>query len=568
MIDRQKLPTANISKTVWEIVSVFSGGIISFLALGFLQNFYPSFWQFVLLTIALNVLCACFFELIKERAIASWEGQWQEKIIGILILSLGLAFVILTLQLVSQYPKLFLRELFFLEPSLIPAFLALTAASRARMFFLFQRQDRSNWRASRFANWMYQNLPGLILASAITVATFVLATTFSHPKFIYSDNYFDTDSGDWMNRLTADLDQLTVMRPVHPLAFLIFRPPVWLLSLILNGNKFYAALLFNSLLGGICVFLTWTFFKQRTKNSTYALLIAGLLGLSSSHLILSVFLESYMFSAATLMIFLLLLQREEKPLARLILAGLLSFGVTMTNFIQTCILFFMTIPKVKTIFKYIASVLILALFLAFVQDIVYPPSDPFYVPSSYAQEKNYQFNLFEAQPWSVSGRANALARSMLMFSVAAPQPLILLKETGCAFPCTMVYYYDKHGVYHISSYAGFGKALVFVWLIMLFAAGALFLKKFRASYPSFMLSTALLLNLLFSFVLLMNYGDDFMLYSPSWTYALALFFGISYEEYSNKKWIQFALLIFLAGLTINNLNQFREILNAVQPFYR
>jgi hypothetical protein len=130
-------------------------------------------------------------------------------------------------------------------------------ATKAGMVFLFQKQDGSRWRESRFSAWLFQNLPGLLLASTVIIATFALATAFSRPEFILSDNYFDTDPGDWMNRLTADMDQATVMRPVHPLAFLIFRPPVWLLSLVLNGNKFYAALLFNSMLGGVCVFLTW-----------------------------------------------------------------------------------------------------------------------------------------------------------------------------------------------------------------------------------------------------------------------------------------------------------------------
>jgi hypothetical protein len=558
----------NIRKRGWEIASVVVGGIISFFTIGFLQNFYPSLWGFILLTILLNILCAYFFDLIKDRAIASWEYPWQKNGIGILMLFLGFVFISLTAQLLSQYPKLFLREFFLLEPNLIPAFLGLTVASRMGMVYLFNKQNENLWRAPRFANWIYQNLPGLTLASTITIATFALATTFSHPEFIYSDNYFDTDSGDWMNRLTADVDDVTVMRPVHPLAFLIFRPPVWFLSLLLNGNKFYAALLFNSILGGICVFLTWVFFKQRTKNTAYSLLIAGLLGLSNSHLILSVFLESYMFSAVALIVFLLLIQREEKPLTHLVPAGLLSFGITLTNFVQTCILFFLTTLQIKTIVKYVLTVLLLALVLAFVQDSLYPTSDPFYNPSSYIQEKNYQFNIFEAQPWSVGGRANALARSMLMFSVAAPQPLILLKETGCTFPCTMVYYFDNNGVYFISSYAGFGKALVFIWLLLLLLAGGLFLKKFPASPRAYALSAALLLNLLFNFILHMNYGDDFMLYSPDWTYALVFFFGISFEGFSEKKWAQSILLIFLTGLMVNNLTLFREILNAVLPFYK
>lgn len=558
----------NIGRIRWEIISTLVGGILSFFAIGFLQNFYPHLWQFLLLTVLLNVSCAYAFELVKKRSVESLRSGWRENAVGTLMLCLGFVFLVSTLCLLARYPKLFLREFFLPEPELLWIFLALTIASRIGLFFFRQARRESLWRTSPVTNWLSQNLPGLILALTITTATFALASTFSRPGFIYSDNYFDTDSSDWMNRLTADIKDVTVMRPIHPLAFLIFRPPVWLLSLALNGNKFYAALLFNSMLGGMCIFLAWKFFRQRTANSSYALLIAGLLGLSNSHLILSVFLESYMFSALALILFLLLLQKDEKPLAHLVPAGLLSFGITMTNFVQTCILLFLTTFQIKQIIKYVLIVLILAVPLAFVQDALYPSSDPFYIPSSYSQEKNYQFNLLEAKPWSVRGRANALARSIFLFSVVAPQPLITLEETGCNFPCTMVYYFDKDGIYVISPYKGFGRALAFLWLILLIPTGWLLLKKLLAAPKHGALGAALALNLLFNFILHMNYGDDFMLYSPDWTYALVFFFGIAYEGFSKNRLVQSILVVFIAGLIVNNLRLFQEILNAVSPFYR
>jgi Na+/phosphate symporter len=58
-----------------------------------------------------------------------------------------------------------------------------------------------------------------------------------------------------------------------------------------------------------------------------------------------------------------------------------------------------------------------------------------------------------------------------------------------------------------------------------------------------------------------------MLYSPNWTYALIFFFGISLEKFADKKWIQIGLLIFLIALLFNNIELFRKILNAIQPFF-
>ena len=66
----------------------------------------------------------------------------------------------------------------------------------------------------------------------------------------------------------------------------------------------------------------------------------------------------------------------------------------------------------------------------------------------------------------------------------------------------------------------------------------------------------------------MNYGDDPMLYSPDWTYAVVFFFGISYETLANKKWFQAILLLFLTGLIVNNLGLFQKILDAISAFVK
>ncbi len=542
--------------------------LVSFFAIGFLKNFYPYTWQVALLTVLVNIFCALAFDLIIAHAIYSLQDHGREKFIILLTLLLGLIFIILTTHLLIQYPKIFSVEFFLPEADFIPWFLGITVLSQVGAVFLLQKLEQRGWQTSPLAERIKRNLPGLLLAIAVTVATFALATAFTYPGFDNTDNYFDTDSMDWINRLTADVRDLMVMRPVHPFAFLVFRPLTWLLSIPLNGNKFYAALLLNSMLGGACILLTWLFFKKRTKNSTFALLIAALLGLSNSHLTLSVFLESYMFSAVALLLFLFLLQQDEKKLTYLVPAGLLSFGITMTNFAQTCVLFFMINPRLKTIFKYIVLVLGLALVLAYVQHVLYPSSAPFYVPSSYSQEKYYRFNILEADTRSVIARANVFARSISLFSVVAPRPLILREETGCDFPCSMVYYYTSRGEYFISSYIGFGNIVVYAWFLLMLIAGGWFIVKFIKSPRSSALSVALLINILFNFILHMNYGDDPMLYSPDWTYAVVIFLGISYETIADKKWFQSILLMFLTGLVVNNLDLFHKILDGISPFFK
>jgi len=356
------------------------------------------------------------------------------------------------------------------------------------------------------------------------------------------------------------------LRSVHPFAFLILRPPTWLLSVMLNGDKFYAATLLNSLFGGICVYLTWLFFRHRTNNTTYALLIATLLGLSTSHLLLSVFLETYIFSAALLIAFMVLLQFGEKTPTRLLPIGLLTFGITITNFAQTCIAYFSIQPNIRNLLKYVALVLGIAGILAFTQSVIYPSSEPFYIPAKLAGEQVYGFNIFESEAQLIISRANVLLRNIFLMSIVAPRPLILLEEAGCSFPCfqTMFKVQGTHYIY--ASYIGFGSLLARIWFTSVILAGIFYIRKFLKSPQHAAMQTALLANIIFNFILHMNYGDDPILYSPDWTYALIFFFGISYEGLANRKWFQATLLVFLAGMLINNLDLFRKMLDAISPF--
>ena len=538
-------------------------GCISFFALGFLQNFYPLFWQVMILAILLNIFTTFAVDLIFDRTISILKDSPIQHLPSIFVLGLGLVVVASTVQLLLQYPSIFSSDFFLPESQIVPALLAVTIISSSLTLFALRR---TAWQTSPFADRIRCNLPGLLLATAITISTFALATAFNHPAINRVDNYFDTDSADWVNRLTARGKDMIPLRPVHPFAFLILRPPAWLLSIILNGDKFYAATLLNSIFGGICVYLTWLFFRQRTNNTAYALLIAALLGLSSSHLLLSVFLETYIFSAAVLIFYMFLLQAGERSLIRLVPVGLLTFGITITNFAQTCIAYFVTFPNIRNLLKYIGVVLGAALILAFAQKLIYPSSEPFYVPSNMLNEHVYGFNPFHSETRLVVSRANVLLRDMFLMNIVAPRPLILLKEAGCTFPCFQTIFMVGGTHYRYASYIGFGSLLARIWFVALAVAGFVFIRRVIKLPQQAAIQIALAANILFNFVLHMNYGDDPILYSPDWTYALVFFFGISYEGLANRKWFQAALLIFIIGLFVNNLGLFQKMLDAIAPF--
>jgi hypothetical protein len=171
-------------------------------------------------------------------------------------------------------------------------------------------------------------------------------------------------------------------RSVHPFVLLIIRPLVSLTALLLKGDKLYAAFVLVALTGALCVFLAWYFVKHTTDNSIYALLIASLLGASAAHLVFGSLIETYIFLAAVMLIFLVLLLKD-KPMFALILTGVLSFGITITNFAQTAITFVLAKRDFKQWLKYGLIVGILVIPLALLNNVIYSASQPyFFIPSS------------------------------------------------------------------------------------------------------------------------------------------------------------------------------------------
>ena len=545
------------------------GSLVTYFVLGFLKNFYPAAWQLVLWGVAYQTLVVTTFYYLACEIAARFT--FQKHLLNLLLLLMVFAFSGAVVWLLSGYPNWFDADFFLLPAAMLPWFTGLLIFSAlwgiALLIFLAQRGLETSFPSSRFFGSLRANLPGLVLALAFFSAYFSLAVTYSlvlrDPTQNFDDNFFDADPTSWMNRFAAPASQLIEMRPVHPFAFLIFRPLTWLVALFLNGNAFHAALLLNAGVGALCVFLTWLVVK-RWSNSTYALTIASLLGVSTAHLILSTYLETYIFSAAALIAFVLVMQSEQRSLKTLVPIGLLTFGITITNIIQTGIIFLFTDFKLSKLIKYGLIVLVAAVALAYLQVLMYPTSQPFYDPSKLLAENRYSAG--STTPERIYQRSYVLGRTIALFSVVGPRPLPLTKEVGCTFPCFKTYK-PRYGADLITSYAGFGSWLARAWFGILLLAFGFFAWKLIKSPKDVSLQLALLTCLLFNFGLHVAYGDDPMLYSPDWTYALILFVSISFKDFADKKWFQFAGFVFLAALMVNNWTFLRSVLVAVAPYF-
>src|SRR6266516_5532417 len=90
------------------------------------------------------------------------------------------------------------------------------------------------------------------------------------------------------------------------------------------------------------------------------------------------------------------------------------------------------------------------------------------------------------------------------------------------------------GEFHVAGYRGLADITVKFWIMILAVAGILFLLELFKSPKHVLFPLSLVLCLGFSFTLHLVYGDDPVLYSPTWVYALVLFVALTLQRLSDQ----------------------------------
>jgi len=245
-------------------------------------------------------------------------------------------------------------------------------------------------------------------------------------------------------------------------------------------------------------------------------------------------------------------------------AGVLVFGITVSNIIQTCILYFLKYPRIKVIVKYVLLVVFITLMLNILQVWIYPNAKPVFVPANLLIEQRYGFGL--GSSWRAMGRFSLIVRAILLYGIVAPRPFILIKELGANFPNFRTFQITI-GEFHVAGYTGLADITIRFWMIILIAAGILFIWNILKSPKQVLFSMGLVLCLGFSLVLHTVYGDDPLLYSPNWVYALVLFVALSLQKWADHKWLQITMIVFLGLMMTVNLNLIHQIMSVALPFY-
>jgi hypothetical protein len=276
-------------------------------------------------------------------------------------------------------------------------------------------------------------------------------------------------------------------------------------------------------------------------------------------------LETYIYSALVLLLFTFLIQCQYTSLQYTVPVGILVFGITVTNLIQTCILYVFNYPRIKVILKYVSIVAFSVVLLNLLQARIYPNARSLFRHDNVTREGYYILNPFDAS-WRTVGRVALIARAIPLYGMVAPTPFILTKELGVDVPNFRTYHILL-GEFHVAGYRGLGDVAVKLWMIILAVAGLVFLSNLFKAPKQMSFPLSLLICLGFSFALHIIYGDDPMLYSPDWVYALVLFVALMLQRWADRRWLQLALLVFLVLLISVNLGLIHQIMQVSAPFY-
>ncbi len=426
----------------------------------------------------------------------------------------------------------------------------------------------SHWlprfKQTRLFNFTTDNLPGFYAGGMFFLIDLVLARALNHEALTVNSVLFESDAGPWMSILGSPTEDV-INRSVHPLALITLRPFVRFLTLFMGEQWQLAPMLVVAAMSGLCVLMAWLFVRRATTQRTYAFIFAVMLGSTSAHLTFGSLTDTYIFGVTSLIFFFLLIQAKENRLTVLVPAGLLVFGITITNVAQAAIGLFFNQFGLKRLIRYGLVLAASAVMLTVLTSAMYPNRQTFFfVPGDIAFEGNFVKPMHKSPAEYLTGKLQVVSRTMFLYGVVGPSPLEVIADKPPR-PTIDLKTYDVR-MNKLASYKGPGNIPLALWLVLLGGALLLFIKGLRSS-PHLPLMFGLLGSLAFNFLLHMNYGTELFLYSSFWTYALIFFVALALTELAGKAWFESALSAFLLILMANNFWFIFTILRALAPFY-
>jgi hypothetical protein len=541
----------------------FTYAIISFLG-----DVFKGRFDIVTFSVTSTVVGSVAGYYLVRRASHSFRDGFLSNPISV-ILALSLPILLAGIIYGSlQYPAMLSLAYIQMPSAWFGMFLASAVVGGAWGILALEQFEARGYYASfkqtQLFAFIKNNLPGIYAGLLFFLINLVIARALNHPSYSINSVIFEADAGPWMSILGYP-EGHDVNRAVHPLVLLTLRPLVSFVRLFLAEKWYLAPMIVVAAMNGLCVLMGWIFVKRATQKSAYAFPFALMLGSTAAHLLFGSLTETYVFGMTSLIFFFVLVQADEKRFSVLVPAGLLVFGVTVTNIAQSMIA--LLLKKTFSFWRlvyYGVIVLTISIALTALVSVLYPGNQTFFfVPADLAFESRFSKPIYEGPMERVTERMGVVGRAIFLYGAVAPTPMesIARKNTD-----PLVEYETFNYRSHLKAwYNGLAYAPLGIWLTFLVSALFLFFKNLRSSSHT-PLMLGLLGSVAFNYLLHMNYGTELFLYSPYWTYLLVFFVALAFAEFAGHRWFQAALAVFVIMLMMNNAWFILVILRGLNPY--
>lgn len=420
------------------------------------------------------------------------------------------------------------------------------------------------FRQTKLFGFIKENLPGIYAGFLFFLVSLILARAINSLRFNIHSIIFEADAEPWLN-IMGYPDGYDVNRAVHPLVLITMRPFTRFIGFFMGENWFLSPMISISIMSGATVLMAWIFLKRAIKNETYAFIFTLLLGATASHLLFGSITETYIFGMASLMFFLLLIQADEKRFSVLVPAGLLVFGVTITNIGQSVIGLFFKKFGFWRLVRYCTLVLSTGIVLTAFVSMVYPDNQTFfYVPQDILFEARFSQPVYASPMEQLTRRAKTVARAIFLHGTLAPTPIEDYTGKQTDTPIIKFKTYNvKDNI--VAKYEGLAIIPLTLWALLMTAAALLFIKNIRTQDTPLLLS--LLGGIAFNYFLHLNYGDEIFLYTAYFTFLVVFFVAVALKDLGERIWFNMALTIFLLMVMANNAKFIFTIMHGLAPYY-
>ena len=345
---------------------------------------------------------------------------------------------------------------------------------------------------------------------------------------------------------------------VHPLFSILYNPLGSALTAALGSATASIPLLIAAS-GALSVALARSFFSHAGFALADAVILAAILGVTASHAFFGAVAETYAFTAASLIAVFCTLVWKTRNLAMLAAIHVVAFGNLITNIVQTGIVsafshgptMLRKAALVRTI-TFCAAVLLGSALLSLLQLVLYPTSRLFFMPASLLYETRYLANA--DAPAAFVERAQSLVLHMFSYSFVAPTICVIKASPPTRSLPTVTF--DAAQCSSLEAVSPLGSLATLIWFGLLVVATGSLVQLIRDRSwrgPEALIVACLGTSIVAHFGLHLAYGDNFFLYSPTWTFeilaAVALLVKrVAYQSAHRRLTFRALLLVLLALL--------------------